>query len=351
MIRRNSLSLLLSLCISVFATQIYSKDLILCALPVFSTDDLPWNWGRLWESQKVIVYIKEKFKAGGYELMHLPNNSSKIEEVDLFFNFDLPSTQHPNKCICILWEPPTTNAEQYDISKHREYKKFLTTLDNLVDNKKYFKFYYPQLDLSMIEPIPFKQKKLAVQISGNKHYNSPFELYSERRNVINFFERHHINDFDYYGIGWGGSRNYKGSVGRKQDTLKNYKFSFCYENSKNIEGYISEKIFDCFVAGCVPIYWGAENVTNFIPENCFIDRRKFADTKAVYKHIKKISKKKYKNYINNIRAFLASDAAYYFSLDYFAHTLAKHAIPDYTPEMLFDDAVAQRLKRLDAMRS
>ena len=52
---------------------------------------------------------------------------------------------------------------------------------------------------------------------------------------------------------------------------KNISFAICYENARDIPGYITEKIFDCFFAGCVPIYWGgAPNVTDHIPANTFI---------------------------------------------------------------------------------
>jgi hypothetical protein len=42
-------------------------------------------------------------------------------------------------------------------------------------------------------------------------------------------------------------------VDSKKNTLEKYKFSICYENARDIPGYITEKIFDCFFAGCVPI--------------------------------------------------------------------------------------------------
>ncbi|MCL1721757.1 glycosyltransferase family 10, partial [Vibrio parahaemolyticus] len=52
-------------------------------------------------------------------------------------------------------------------------------------------------------------------------------------------------------------KSYKGSVESKTHTLKNYKFCICFENAQMIEGYITEKIFDCFFSATVPIYWGA----------------------------------------------------------------------------------------------
>ena len=134
-------------------------------------------------------------------------------------------------------------------------------------------------------------------IAGNKSLKSALELYSERIKAIRWFGKNHPKDFDLYGFGWDDypSSNslfvklfnkmrkkimppfpsYKGTVKRKNDVLLKYKFSICYENARDISGYITEKIFDCFFSACVPIYLGADNVTEYIPSECFIDKRKF----------------------------------------------------------------------------
>ena len=41
----------------------------------------------------------------------------------------------------------------------------------------------------------------------------------------------------------------------KIEWLKQYKFNMCFENSSS-PGYLTEKLFDAFEAGCIPIYWG-----------------------------------------------------------------------------------------------
>lgn len=40
--------------------------------------------------------------------------------------------------------------------------------------------------------------------------------------------------------------------------LKNFKFNICPENS-NASGYVTEKLFEAFMAGCIPVYWGSDN--------------------------------------------------------------------------------------------
>jgi hypothetical protein len=41
--------------------------------------------------------------------------------------------------------------------------------------------------------------------------------------------------------------------------IQNFKFNICAENS-NFSGYVTEKLFDSLIAGCLPIYWGGEGV-------------------------------------------------------------------------------------------
>jgi hypothetical protein len=96
----------------------------------------------------------------------------------------------------------------------------------------------------------------------------------------------------------------------------------CYENVKDVPGYITEKIFDCFFSGCVPIYWGASNVTNYIPKECFIDRREFHDHESLYGFLCNMSEKDYLRYQKAIAHFLDSDVVRPFYAKTFANTVA-----------------------------
>jgi len=44
----------------------------------------------------------------------------------------------------------------------------------------------------------------------------------------------------------------------KIETISNYKFCICAENVE-YDGYVTEKIIDCFIAGTIPIYFGTSN--------------------------------------------------------------------------------------------
>ena len=115
--------------------------------------------------------------------------------------------------------------------------------------------------------------------------------------------------------------SYKGKVQEKQSVLKKTKFSICYENVSELQGYITEKIFDSFFSGCVPIYWGASNITDYIPSCCFIDRRNFRNTSDMFSFLQSITENQFIDYQKNIEIFLQSESAYQFGADYFTDTV------------------------------
>lgn len=55
--------------------------------------------------------------------------------------------------------------------------------------------------------------------------------------------------------------------------FRQYKFIICIENSYQ-NGYITEKIFNCFFSQTVPLYLGAFDVSRFICPESFVDLRK-----------------------------------------------------------------------------
>lgn len=205
----------------------------------------------------------------------------------------------------ILSEPPTVNPVSYEKKFHSYFHKVLTWSDELVDDNTYYKYCIPQFVPPMLYSGEFQQKKLLTMICGNKSSKDPNELYSYRRKIIDYFEDK-PDTFDLYGFGWEKEKlhNFKGRIDKKLQVLSQYRFSICFENIKNQKGYITEKIFDCFFAGVVPVYLGADNVEECIPENTFIDMRRFQDIDDLYDYLLNFSEKDYRIYLDNIRDFL-----------------------------------------------
>jgi hypothetical protein len=59
----------------------------------------------------------------------------------------------------------------------------------------------------------------------------------------------------------------RGVIGDKQELLKNIKFNIVIENDPN---YISEKLFDSMINGCIPIYSGPDVSNEIIPAGSYI---------------------------------------------------------------------------------
>jgi hypothetical protein len=225
------------------------------------------------------------------------------------------------KMVLFLWEPPTVEKEGYDPEVQKLFGKIYTWNDDLVDGVKFFKFYYPELREKQTAPVPFEEKKLCTMVATRLSSKHPNQLYSEREKVIRFFEDK-SDLFDLYGRGWEKKQfvNWKGTIPDKIETIKNYKYSICYENMRDVPGYITEKIFDCFAAQNVPVYWGASNVAEYIPIDCFIDRRKFKDEEELLHFLQKLGEKEYNGYLERIAAFQKSDQAKLFSIGHFIET-------------------------------
>ena len=122
--------------------------------------------------------------------------------------------------------------------------------------------------------------------------------------------------------------SYRGRVRGKRDVMSQTRFAICFENVRDLPGYITEKIFDCFFSGCVPVYWGASNIADYIPKDCFIDRRSFRNTGEVYRFLRGISEADFKQYQTRIMGFLKSKAAYPFSAECFVETIVKTVLQD-----------------------
>lgn len=212
---------------------------------------------------------------------------------------------------------------------HLFFTKVYSWYDGFDTNKKYRKILLPKSSNGInTKPVKFKDKKFLVFINKNILPFYPFkllnlfgkELYTERINGVNYFENKIPNDFSLYGRGWNEPKKrnlteaifgfkkyktYKGPVDDKIKTLSNFKYSLCFENLTDVNGYVTEKIFDCLKARCVPIYWGASDIKKYIPQDCFIDYRDFGNFDKLLEYLKSIDEKTYNVYIRNIEKLLA----------------------------------------------
>ncbi|MDB2522374.1 glycosyltransferase family 10 [Planktomarina temperata] len=58
------------------------------------------------------------------------------------------------------------------------------------------------------------------------------------------------------------------SMDDKLESLRDYRFHIAIENS-SYDGYFTEKITDCFLAGTYPIYYGCKNLDQYFQKTRF----------------------------------------------------------------------------------
>ncbi|HEX4839770.1 MAG TPA: glycosyltransferase family 10 [Rhabdochlamydiaceae bacterium] len=294
---------------------------------VYETDTDQYGKG-FKKSHTMLGKILRKFSLDYPKSIELKPDLRKIIFMNIphYFYRDNHVAKLPKeKTVLFMWEPEIRLRKMYYPKLHDCFSKIYTWNDDLVDNKKYFKFFYPVLQSMISDVVPFEEKKFCTLVSGHvpnlpkypRKY--PQELYSHRVKAIEFFEKVGEEGFEFYGRHWDKNayKSYRGPVSDKISVIKNYKFSICYENCRDVPGYISEKIFDCFAAGNVPVYWGPANVTEFIPADCFIDRRKFASLDELYVYLKSMTKQEYQGYLDRIQTYLKSEKAQLFSKEHY----------------------------------
>jgi hypothetical protein len=277
-----------------------------------------------------------------------------LEWFDKVFFIDLPSRLYPysyryfrellrvghpdlNLIIC---EPPVVRPDSYAPKVHKPFRRVLTYKKDLqaTDPSKYVLFALPCMPEAKMEAVRFDRRKLCCLIQSYMVLNRPNELFSERERAARWFEANAPRDFDLMGTEWDRIllpgplsflnfalraayrrvgplkaikfRRFPSYIGPnvkgKHRTLLDYRFCLAYENSVERD-YISEKLFDCFYAGCVPIYFGAPNITDYIPANTFIDKTKFS-YEELYRYISAMSEKEYQGYLAAADAYLQSPA-------------------------------------------
>lgn len=167
------------------------------------------------------------------------------------------------------------------------------------------------------------------------------ELYTARLEAVEYFHRH--DEIDLYGRNWNrppvrvgktwtpatlrrveswlraasqrlspdplyvaAAAAWRGAAPSKSETISRYRFALCFENSM-LKGWITEKIFDCFFAGTIPVYWGAPDILDWVPPECFIDMREFGDFDELRRFLHGLSPEDEARYRDAARTYLSSE--------------------------------------------
>jgi hypothetical protein len=244
----------------------------------------------------VVVY----YSGYSYDAKQASKNPSALR---ILYTYE-PLVVYPNHFLRSFWKP-------FDV--------VLTWNDTLVDQGgKFIRFPTLNYDFPFkavhgitsepVCPQNWREKKKAIcQVAGNKYSFVPSELYSRRRDIARWFGRHGKLALDTFGIPPMPVPGYGGPAADKLKTLSAYRYSLCLENEAHplwSAGYVTEKIFDCFYAFTLPIYFGACNVETVIPPECFIDLRKFASLSDLDAYLLAMRDDEYLQRLKAIEIFL-----------------------------------------------
>ena len=300
--------------------------------------------------------LRQEFLRNEVELNTADVNAGKKVAFELYINC---CRQAPKaRAYVYLYENPLIRLMNRNRRMLDRYNKWFTWDGELLDDGRAVRLFYP----NQLEPADYKDPQerplfLVLVTTNNaiKDYD-PREQFGARVEIIKWYEQYAPNDFHLFGRGWdcpaallgrwGQIYNqarkiiarvfpvtspfatWRGPVASKNELLTRTRFSLAYENSRDLPGYITEKLFDCFRAGCVPVYVGPKEIHDYVPADCFIDGRKFATTAALHAHLLTIDDAAYRGYQERIRAYLLSAGAKLFSQDHFAEVIVREILAD-----------------------
>ncbi len=303
--------------------------------------------------------LREGFAREGIELNTPDLNAGRELSFEFHLNAQRRLPTH-TRCYTFLYEDPLVRPLNADRAQLARYRKVFAWNEDLIDEAHVLRLDYPN-DLHVRELPGWHARPLfCVLIASNKalRYADARALHGQRVEVIRHFEAHAPELFTLYGHGWDippvqpgawgriAKRlhewrrrwrpadmpfpSYRGKVGKKADVLERARFCICYENSRGSPGYLSEKIFDCFTSGCVPVYIGSPHAEPALPPACFIDGDRFSSAAELLACLRSISEAQFSGYQQAMRAFLESPASARFGNRHFCERIVSTVIADLT---------------------
>ncbi len=303
---------------------------------ILNRDDTLAPFIRLWESER----------KKGHSLQtadRLPQDENPNQVVDYYSlgvldNFKRLSLRSDVRLRAfIIFEPPIVDPRLYEalpeltalferVYVHNTIGDGYSLVN--VQQSKLRKLYWPQPRKEVVSPYwerGGRQNRVVVINGNHRPAQRNGELYSKRIEAMVALMKYHA--VDLYGRGWERWwsraslwlpywRNrsklmsiYKGACDSKYEVLSQYRFCLCFENMA-IQGYITEKIFDCFYAGVIPIYLGATDIESLIPDSAYIDCRKFDSFDQLWVFLQGLSEQEIYAIKHAGRSFIESDAGF-----------------------------------------
>ncbi|AKH98004.1 glycosyltransferase family 10 domain-containing protein [Halanaeroarchaeum sulfurireducens] len=279
--------------------------------------------------------VHERFAADGHNIHTMdvlsPTEADAVIFVDMDFDvldrlLDLSPSRRP-AFVYLMREPPSVRW----YNSAAELPRFATVFDavvtwngRLADAHGFYEYNIPQyLEINKGDLPSFDDRTLLTNVSSRKYSKHPDELYSERERIARFYDEYHSEKFTLHGRYWNDPprkediyhhmklrphtyRTYGGVVDDKIAVYGHHRFALAFENMTGIEGYLTEKLFDCLRARTVPVYWGANDVERYVPREAFVDYRKFGTPERLHAFLDSMDAEMHRAYLEAASAFLKS---------------------------------------------
>lgn len=265
------------------------------------------------------------------------DNREKISEKFRFkLGFGFTEQARPNEVIDHIWFrfPAYCKTDILEIKKIDQRKQIALVASNKYRTQKIF-FARPVNLMVILRTFKIWVQKL---LSPSLRLALGASLHEKRLAAIAYFLGE--TSLDLYGSGWENLGNlpkewakkiavvirhsYLGKCDDKLEVLSEYRFCLCFENM-DASGYVTEKIVDCFVAGTVPLYWGARDIKKIIPPDCFIDIRDFSSFEDLNRFLHTLSEQDILKIITAGREYLQSKDGELHEYQAFAHHIMRLA--------------------------
>lgn len=233
------------------------------------------------------------------------------------FNNDDSSKRDKNHVV-VLMETWQIYPDNYNVEELRKYKAVLTY------NKKFYNMRKNDFSMYLLNGYPcFNRgyclsefKKFEEKINGvclMSRYRKDVRdgsIAEKRLAVLDNLRKSGYPNTHCFGSFPYGVDMYRGIVGKKGTSetfpssleklkkLNEYRFNIAFENVYHplwSNGYVTEKMLDCFRSKTVPIYLGAYNIEELIPVDLFIDYRKFKSDSELASYLASMSKNQYED--------------------------------------------------------
>jgi glycosyl transferase family 10 (putative fucosyltransferase) len=336
--------------------------------------------GTSWQGRYRGAFSAWKEKATGLGIQIDTWDLAPLETCDLLWLLDLPTSRkefeqirsrlRPGTPIVLqVFESPTI-APFGLVSTNQEHVSAVVTYESCATSPAISKHFHYHLPVPIVWPVkdpPFSQRKSLLMCYSNRvsgfwairqrgMAGLPFfgrmlagwecplslvrelscgDLYRERRAIAREAERYMPDFLDIFGAGWNGeqiswcplypNRAYRCWRGNrtvsKEELSVRYRFVMAYENFLGERGYISEKIFDAFQAGSVPVYLGEKRIAEFVPREAFVDARNFSTRRELLAYLQSCPEPEWREMRDAGQKFLRSAAFQSFTDETFAEQM------------------------------